>query len=155
MILLHLTEYAKSKSKVINSFENKEDILREHLIKIFFWKNSDCLYHWEGEIFANIPTSIKLKGSNKYLSKKAILASIYSYHDIIDSSLQQWVSQICVQETDLPEYNVSSYDKANFKKFCNEFFDHIATELSTIGAVDKKTIYDLLDRLLSKYSYTR
>ena len=152
MILLHITEYAKSKSKVISAFENKEDVLREHLIKVFFWRNSDCLYHWEGEIFGNIPTSIKLKGSNKYLSKKAILSSIYSYNDIINASLQQWVSQICVWEKDLPELEVSHKNEINFKNFCDEFFDYVATKLSTVGAVNKNAVYSLLNNLLNKYN---
>lgn len=155
-IIDYLTELAKSRSEIKSLLESKEAIIKEHLLKLYFWRDLDTKNHWEGEIFGNVPELPKLKGSNKFLSKDKILEYLYSYFDVIEYHTKHGLEIIELQEPNLPERSsyITSKDCRNFKCFCDEFFDYVGNNLSRIGIVDKRKTYTLLDRLLQKYPLT-
>lgn len=153
MVIRLIKEFAKSKSDIINIISTKENIVKEHLITLYFWRDNESRKHWEGEIFGNIPQLPMLKGSKKYLSKNKILEYLYSYSDNIKQQTISSVEYIEYLKPDLPIISkyITYKDRINFKCFCDDFFNYVGDNLSKTGDIDKWKTYDLLDKLLAKY----
>jgi hypothetical protein len=149
----YFIEHAKALSDIKAMLNSGESIVKEHLIKLYFWRDSDTKNHWEGEIYGNIPELTVIKGSKKLLSNGKILECIYSYSEVLQRQTPRSVERVEFIEPNLPtisEY-ITSKDCYNFKCFCDEFFDYVSTELSKVGNLSKRKTYEILDKLLNKY----
>lgn len=149
----YFLEHAKALSDIKAILSNKEDVIEEHLAKLYFWRNENAHNHWEGEIFGNVPRLPVLKGSKKLASKRTILDYLYSYSEVIQRQTKFILQYIELKEPDLPSVykHLTSKDCYNFKCFCDTFFNFVADGLSTVGGIDKDETYNLLETLLNKY----
>lgn len=149
----YFIEHAKALSDVKAMLNNKEPIIKEHLIKLYFWRSYNAKNHWEGKIYGNIPELPVIKGSKKLLSKDKILECLYGYSEMLQKQTPRSVERVEFIEPDLPivSEHITSKDCYNFKCFCDEFFDYVSNELSRLGNLSKRKTYDVLDKLLNKY----
>lgn len=152
-MVIRILEYAKSKADVINMLKNAEYIVRDHLIKAYFWRDNDAYKHWTAEIYANVPTIPLLKGSKKYIAKDIILEYLYNYSDNIDRQIVSLMGKIEAKEPNLQERSteVTYVDMNSFKNFCDKFFNWVADNLSKTGDINKVETYRILDRLINHY----
>ena len=148
-----IMEFANTRKEEIQKLRNISDILEQHLLCIYYWRDTDYLNHWEGEIVGFLPRMRLIKGTNKYLSEKQIYENLFTdwaitfYNDIKFD-----VDRIMVKEPELPV--IKNVDAKNVYKFLEDFYKVICGELHIRGNIDKMFLYKLIDDLLKKYPYT-
>lgn len=147
-----IKELAVTRQKEIERLENICDVLREHIMSIYYWRDYNCVNHWEGEIFGLLPVMKSLKGSNKTLPEKVIYENLFTdwakdFHFVGDT----YVEWLMDKETDLPK--ITNMDIDNIYKFMEEFYKIMAHELAINKTVRKPVLYNTIDTLLKKYPY--
>ena len=151
--MVHLIEeLAVTRQKEIARLENICDILREHIMSIYYWRDYDCVNHWEGEIFGLIPVMRTLKGSKKTLSEKVIYENLFldwarNFHLVADT----YAERLMDKETNLPK--ITNMDIDNIYNFLEEFYKIISHELAVNNTIRKPVLYTTIETLLRKYPY--
>lgn len=146
-------EFANSRKEEIQKLRNISDILEQHLLCIYYWRDTDCLNRWEGEVFGFIPKLRKLKGLNKYLSEKQIYENLFTdWYQTFHNDLRVDIQKLMLKEPNLPK--IKNMDEYNVGNFLEDFYKVICGELHMRGNIDKMFLYKLIDDLLKKYPYT-
>ena len=148
-----IKEFANSRNDEIYKLKNIREILREHLMCIYFWRDTDCKNHWEGEIFAFLPIMDKLKGAHKLLPEKVIYENLFtdwaeSYHN----NINVYIDKLMIKEKGMPK--IKNKDVHNLYNFLEDFYRKVCHILATKGNVDKNTLYNIIEILLRKYTYS-
>lgn len=148
-----IKEFANSRKDEIQKLKNIREILREHLMCIYYWRDSNCLKHWEGEIVGFLPIMNKLKNTHKLLPEKLIYENLFEdWADRFNYDIYTYIDKLSLKESNLPM--IVDYDEINVFNFLKDFYDNLCHILATDGSIRKDALYDFLDDLLKKYPYT-
>ncbi len=148
-----IMEFANSRKEEIQKLRNISDILEQHLLCIYYWRDTDYLNHWEGEVFGFIPKMRKVKGLNKYLSEPLIYENLFTdWYQTFHNDLRVDIQKLMLKEPNLPK--IKNLDEYNVGNFLEDFYKVICHELATKGVVENGFLYKLIDNLLKKYPYT-
>lgn len=147
-----ITEFANNKKEEIQKLKNIREVLREHMMAIYYWRGSSCKNHWEGEIVGFLPVMSKLKTSHKLLSEPLIFENLFTdWADRFVYDIGTYVDKLNQKEPNLPE--IRNMDTNRLYKFLEEFYTLICHILATEGSVRKHTLYTIIEKLLQKYPY--
>ena len=147
-----IKEFANSRNDEIRKLKDVREILREHLMCIYYWRDTDCKNHWEGEIFSFLPIMSKLKMNHKYLSKKLIYENLFTdFAETFYMDIHTYVEKLMYKEKGLP--TIYDLDEKNLYKFLDDFYTEISDILADIGSVRKDVVYKIIEKLLKKYPY--
>lgn len=149
-----ILEFANTRKEEIQKLRNISDILEQHLLCIYYWRNTNYVNHWEGEIVGFLPKMRLIKGVNKYLSEKQIYENLFLDWAInFNNDIEFDVERIMTKEPNLP--TITNIDTDNVYKFLLDFYKVVCHELYLHGNMDKTLLYRLIDDLLKKYPYKR
>lgn len=131
---------------------NVSDVLREHLMCVYYWRNTDYKNHWCDEIFAFMPVLRKLKGTHKYLSESTIYEYLFTdWAETYLNDIDIYVDKLMVKEKGLPR--IVDKDVSNLYDFLNDFYRQISYILATKGGIDNIPLHRIIDKLLRRYPY--
>lgn len=148
-----IKEFANSRNDEIYKLKNIRETLREHLMCIYYWRDTDCKNHWEGEIFAFLPIMYKLKGTHKLLSEKIIYENLFTdWAESYNNNINVYIHKLMMKEKNMPK--IKKTDINNLYNFLEEFYKKICHILATKGSIDKEPLYNIIETLLRKYPYT-
>lgn len=151
-MVIKLIEFANTRKEEIQKLRNISDILREHIMSIYYWRDYNCINHWEGEIFGFLPVMKTLKSGNKTLSEKLIYENLFTdWAQDFKYVGDTYVERIMDKETDLPK--ITNMDLDNIYKFMEEFYKDVSHELYTNKTIRKSVLYNIINKLLKKYPY--
>lgn len=152
MIIKMITEFANTRKTEIQRLHNLCDIIKVHMMCIYYWREEECLEHWESEVFGLLPSMKKLKGLNKFLSEPLIYENLFlDWYENFHNDIKTDVKRLMKKEPNLPK--ITNIDEHNICKFMEDFYKVICHELATKGNVDDTVIYSLIDKLYKKYPY--
>lgn len=152
MVIRTIKEFANSRSEEIQKLRDVCEVIREHIMSIYYWRDSDCVNHWEGELVGFIPVMRKLKGNNKYLSEAIIYENLFADYAItFYSDIYAYVDKLEQKEPNL--HNIVDIDEYNIYSFLNDFYTEICHLLATNGSIRKFILYSIINKLLVKYPY--
>ena len=154
--LRNFKELARKKSEVLSDIRNHRFRLVEHLLKVYYYRDNDSLKVWLKEIKAYLGEVSKIKsfkGKDRYPSKEEIywealgkdLDSIGDFHD---TCIEDFSSD---EEEPLPK--VEKDEKA--EEFCDDYIKWVSKVLSIKGSISAMEVRAEIEKLWSKYSYTR
>lgn len=132
------------REKVRDILISSSEKIIEHLIKILYYPNSDNVDHWKIEVYSFLNRVPKLKGSNKWPSKKFILSSISGYNDAIEAFTNPVIHKYGTPETNIPDSEIV--------KAIESYQDYLSSILSAQGYILDSDIYSKIDDIVSKYS---
>lgn len=148
-----IKEFANSKTDEITKLQQVQDIIRDHLLCIYYWRDTPCVNHWMGEIVGFLPIMRKLKGTHKLLPEKLIYEYLFTdWADRFIYDVYAYVDKLMIKEHNLPE--ITDVDVNNVYNFLEEFYTTICHKLATDGSVLKSFLYTYIEKLLEKYPYT-
>ncbi len=149
-----ILEFANTRKEEIQKLRNISDILEQHLLCIYYWRDTNYVNHWEGEIVGFLPKMRLIKATNKYLSEKQIYENLFLDWAInFSNDIEFDVERIMTKEPNLP--TIINIDTDNAYKFLLDFYKVVCHELYLHGNMDKTLLYRLIDDLLKKYPYKR
>ena len=152
MVIKLITELANTRKSEIERIHNLGDIIKIHMMCIYYWRNESCLEHWESEVFGLLPTMKKLKGLNKFLSEDLIYENLFmDWFENFHNDIRIDVKKLMHKESNLPK--IKNIDEINIRKFMKDFYKIICHELTTKGNVDDTFLCNLINKLHRKYSY--
>lgn len=153
MVIKIITEFANSRKDEIQKLKNIREVLREHIMSIYYWRDSSCVKHWEGEIVGFMPIMNKLKTSHKLLSESLIYENLFTdWAERFEYDVYSYVEKLIAKEPNLPE--ITNPDAENIYKYLEDFYTEICHILATEGSVRKAVLYNIIETLLNKYPYT-
>lgn len=134
--------YAMSKSQkdIAADIEEGCDELIEHLIKLWFFPDSQDRHHWRREVAEKLHRISSFKGSHKLPSKQFILEHSIKVHN---QYMLQYIK-------DIKRYYGKSENSAStvvMEHQIRKYFDWIAGELSRRPHVPFPEIYETLEVL--------
>ena len=145
-------ELANTRKDEIQKLKNIRELLREHLMCIYYWRNAEYKNHWEGEIVGFMPIMNKLKNSHKLLSYDIIYENLFTdWADRFSYDVYAYVDKLMTKESTLPE--ITNIDINNIYKFLEDFYQTVCKKLATEGSIRKQFLYTLIEKLLIKYPY--
>lgn len=152
MVFKLLTEFANTRKEEIQKLRNISDILEQHLLCIYYWRDTNYINHWEGEIVGFLPKMRLIKGTNKYLSEKQIYENLFlDWANNFYNDAKFDLDRIMSKEPNLPD--IKNMDLDNVYDFLEDFYKVVCHELYLHGNMDKTLLYRLIDKLLKKYPY--
>ena len=147
-----IREFANSRQMEINKLINTKDNLREHLMRVYYWRNTIYKNHWCDEIFVFIPIMNKLKGTHKHLSESTIYEYLFTdWAETYLNDINIYVDKLMVKEKGLPR--IVDKDVSNLYDFLNNFYKQISHILATKGGIGNISLYRIIDKLLRRYPY--
>ena len=121
--------------------ENTREII-QHLIKLWLYSDAETCNHWKQEVYSFLYQVPRLKGSNKFPSKKFILNNtIVINEDNILALLRIVITDYRNQ------YEQKNIEYPTMKKHILLYFDWLAEELSINGKVARNDVYAKLSEL--------
>lgn len=152
MVFKLFTEFANTRKSEIERLHNLADIIKTHMMCIYYWRNESCLKHWESEVFGLLPTMKKLKGLNRFLSENLIYENLFlDWYETFHNDIRIDVKKLMYKESNLPK--IKNIDEYNICGFMEDFYKVICHELATKGNVDDMLVYNVINKLLKKYPY--
>ena len=147
-----IREFANTRAEEIQKLKNIRDVMKEHLMCIYYWRDCSYKQHWEGEIVGFMPIMSKLKGIHKLLPEKLIYENLFTdWADRLHYDIYAYIDKIMLKEPNLPP--IQNEDEHNLYKFLEEFYKKVCHLLATDGSIRKDVIYELIEELLIKYPY--
>ena len=136
--------FAYSRSKIAENLEDNVQPIMLHLIKLWRYPNAVEVSHWRQEVYNFLNRTRRLKGSNKYPSVEFIMKNTYN---INKSDISKWFNTISrVYDSDFESSSIRT-DVELMNKRIKEYFEWLATELSSEGYVFSKDVYSKLKEL--------
>ena len=121
--------------------ENTREII-QHLIKLWLYPDAETCNHWKQEVYGFLYRVPRLKGSNKFPSKKFILKNT------IDVNRQNITSLLRIVLADYGHsYAQCRQRYATMQTHIEYYFEWLAEELSKHGKVARKSVYSKLSEL--------
>ena len=148
--LIELLEFADSKKEIERYLTNRTDIIVEHILYLILAPESDCVSHWQTEIYSFISSVKKLSATNKYPTQKQIYD--WTYEKIQDCVTDvSWMSVLiedaCDKENIENNFNVHDISK-QLNYFCSQYFKWLSERLSSVGRVTRKDVISKLTSLM-------
>lgn len=141
-----LKEYAMPLDRIGISLNLISDRLIEHLLKIFYYRNSlGSLRHWVSEVYAFVHTVPKTKKTNKPPKKKFIYKNLWGYKEDIFES----VHKMLIRSFSTRYGHITLDPRA--KIFCEEYIEWLSDHLSVTNEVSLEEISDHLRYLIRRY----
>ncbi|MCM1232045.1 MAG: hypothetical protein NC489_18140 [Ruminococcus flavefaciens] len=147
---IYIRGFAEAQKEVERKLSAHTDEIIEHIIKLIVMPDNSARNHWEGEIAGQINRIERLRNSKKFPKAKQIYDWTYGKkQDLVTD--RGWMSvamrDLADQYGDLEEIAVDDLcDVADY--VCRQYFSWLADELSTVGRVATRDIYDKLDSLV-------
>lgn len=148
-----LIEMVKSKSYISKLLEAKTDVYIAHLLKIYFYRTHPSFEYWISEISSFITSIPLLKGIKRLPSHKFIVEHTYGW---ISENVEGITN--CFIIDNLDENNPDAYgkeclnyNKDNFRKFIESYFDEFANRiLKNKGYISRTQVSEIVNGLLNK-----
>lgn len=134
--------FATRKSDIAAALEEDTRELIEHLIKLWIFPNAEDCNHWKQEVYNFLYRVPRLKGSNKFPSKKFIL---HNTIDVNADNISALLRIVISDYTNRYEQRRSTYSTMEERILL--YFDWLAEELSTSGKVARADVYAKLAEL--------
>jgi len=126
----------------------------EHLLKIYYFRNSPSVNTWKKHLYGNTPTAPLFRHNNKLPSFEFIFKHLWlTYADQFFNLYKILMSDILKMkyvDTGKVRKNPNMKD---VKTFCENVFDWVAHELAKKGAVNKSAYYGVVDSFLLRHPY--
>ena len=74
-------EMAYSLETICRKVDDKCEIVNEHLILCFIFRDNNYLDHWKSEVYSNLKRVYKLKSTNKYPTQKQLQDNCFGWLD--------------------------------------------------------------------------
>ena len=149
-----VTEFSEHKRDIERQLTTNTKNIIEHIIKLMLMTNNDSYNHWKKEI-ANFLSDIdKIKGSNKFPSKKQLMNwTYYKQKDLLSDNIRMKgkINNIVKYYDIVSDISTIQYISNIINEFCFLYFDWLTDILSKQGYVNFTDIYNKLDNLMSKY----
>lgn len=147
---LKIFEFAVNRKNAVNKLTSIQDLVLNHMLCIFYWRNETPVNHWKKEVASFLDQIPKLKG-NTTLSYKTVHQELYDYiSDILYDRIESFIIGIMYKENyTLPDINDPDVD--NLKKFLESFYDFVALKVSEDGYILFADTYRKINELLEKY----
>ena len=130
---------AKTKSDIEAYLDDATRPIILHLIKLYFYNDSEDLKHWRQEVYSFLNSVPRLKSKKKFPSKDFIL------NNTINLELPYLNHLIYIIESEYGKPQEANID--GLKSNIIEYFVWLATELSKTGIVGRVDVYRKLDEL--------
>jgi hypothetical protein len=147
---LKIFEFVVNRKNAVNKLTSIQDLVLNHMLCIFYWRNEAPVNHWKKEVAAFLDQIPKLKG-NATLSYKTVFQELYGYiSDILYKRIDSFIIGIMYKENYmLPE--IDDPDVNNLENFLEEFYDFVARKISDDGYILFADTYKKINELLEKY----
>ena len=149
-----VTEFSEHKRKIEDDLSDITTLIIEHIIKLILMGDNTAFGHWKKEI-ANFLSDIdKIKGSNKFPSKKQLMNwTYYKQKDLLSDNIRMKgkINNIVKYYDIVSDISTIQYISKIINEFCFLYFDWLTDILSKQGYVNFTDIYNKLDNLMSKY----
>lgn len=149
-----VTEFSEHKRDIERQLTANTKNIIEHIIKLMLMTNNDSYNHRKKEI-ANFLSDIdKIKGSNKFPSKKQLMNwTYYKQKDLLSDNIRMKgkINNIVKYYDIVSDISTIQYIAKTINEFCFLYFDWLTDILSKQGYVNFTDIYNKLDNLMSKY----
>ena len=134
--------FSRRKSDIAALIEENTREIIQHLIKLWLYSDAETCNHWKQEVYGFLYQVPRLKGSNKFPSKKFILNNtIVINEDNILALLKIVITDYSNQ------YEQKNIEYPTMKKHILLYFDWLAEELSINGKVARNDVYAKLSEL--------
>lgn len=134
--------FSRRKSDIAAMIEENTREIIQHLIKLWLYSDAETCNHWKQEVYGFLYQVPRLKGSNKFPSKKFILNNtIVINEDNILALLRIVITDYSNQ------YEQKNIEYPTMKKHILLYFDWLAEELSINGKVARNDVYAKLSEL--------
>ena len=134
--------FSRRKSDIAALIEENTREIIQHLIKLWLYSDAETCNHWKQEVYGFLYQVPRLKGSNKFPSKKFILNNtIVINEDNILALLRIVITDYSNQ------YEQKNLEYPTMKKHILLYFDWLAEELSINGKVARNDVYAKLSEL--------
>lgn len=159
---LYINAMAEFQKEIERKLSGLTDQIITHMLYICLAPNSSTVSHWIDEVHAFIPSIEPLKGKNKFPKKKRIYDWTYGKkQDLVQRS--GW---LCVKIEDA--LDIENLEKENLEIdltvyqvmdsldcMCHDYFTWLASELSTVGAVSRRSVQKKIRELMTAYTKIR
>lgn len=144
--MYRIKEYAMPLEKIGMDLRAKTDMLIEHLLKIFYYRDTTGDYsHWVSEIYAFVHTIPKTKKTNRPPKEKFIYKNLWGYkEDIFETVHKMLIRSFNVR------YGFISLDP-RAKVFCEEYIGWLSESLSNVNEISLEEISNYLRYLIRRY----
>ena len=147
-----IVEFANSRKEEIQKLKNVKEVLREHIMSIYYWRDSSYVKHWEGEIVGFMPIMSKLKTSHKLLPERLIYENLFTdWAERFTYDVYTYLDKLMEKEPELPK--ITNADTNKIYEYLKDFYTEICNILAIDGSVRKAVLYDIIETLLNKYPY--
>ena len=134
--------FSRRKSDIAALIEENTREIIQHLIKLWLYSDAETCNHWKQEVYGFLYQVPRLKGSNKFPSKKFILNNtIVINEDNILALLRIVITDYSNQ------YEQKNIEYPTMKKHILLYFDWPGEELSINGKVARNDVYAKLSEL--------
>lgn len=150
MRIIKIHELARERDRVRARLEANEDVLKEHLLKLFYYRTDvENVPGWIREVRAYLGRVNKIKSTKKYPDESFIFETLWSEGaDSFDDEHKGYLEDFVYDG--LPEVVYSS--KA--RDFCKDYIKWASGELSKKGYVSLPEVHSEIESLWDRYSYT-
>lgn len=138
---IYIRSMSEAQAEIRRSIVSHSCELVKHIIKLILYADSDCVHHWQSEIYSFLNTVQKLKGKNRWPSAKFIKEALSTWNDSLDTLT--W--QVIEEEDELVPLSAS---QEKISAVVNGYQDWLATQLATKGAISPKESRAELDKLV-------
>lgn len=144
--MYRIKEHAMPLDSIGISLRASSDNLIEHLLKVFYYRDSIESYnHWKSEIYAFVHKVPLAKKTNKAPKKSFIKKNLWGYQeDIFPIIHKKLVKSFCIR------YGFISLDE-RAGLFCKEYIDWLSEGLSEDVIVSLEEISDHIKYLTKRY----
>lgn len=150
---IYINAMAELQKEIERKLSGKTDQIVTHMLYICLAPNATTVNRWIDEIHAFIPYIDMLKGKNKYPKKDRIYN--WTYGKKQDRVIQSGWLRIQIEdaldkenlETDLSLYQV----RERLDCMCHDYFTWLASELSSDGAVSRRSVQKKIRDLIGRY----
>lgn len=150
---IYINAMAEFQKEIERKLSGRTDQIITHMLYICLAPDSSTVSHWIDEIHAFIPSIESLKGKNKFPKKKRIYDWTYGKkQDLVQRS--GWLGVKIEDaldkenlETDLTVYQVMD----SLDNMCIAYFSWLSEELSTVGAVSRRSVQKKIRELMTAY----
>lgn len=147
---IYIRSFAEVQREIERKLSSHTDEIIEHMIKLIVMPDNSARNHWKGEIAGQLSKIDKLKNGKKFPTARQIYAWTYGKkQDLVTD--RGWM-QVTIRDIE-DQYDV--YVDMTADEFCNiadeicaEYFSWLADELSIVGKVASRDIYNKLDELI-------
>ena len=140
MVYKYIRSFSASKKDILSRIDDVARPILEHLAKIYLMSDSGSFNHWVSEIYGFLNKCSKLKGRNRYPSKKDLLQILY-YNEV--PYLKYTFEGIRKDYNTMYQGNYNQY-----QIICFQYLDWLSDMLSKYGRVYFSDVQDKIVEVL-------